>query len=296
MSCPVYNSIYEGIQSISCPTPDLDPLNVFSSTGKKWSIEQMSDPVAVRTLIARFVTETCQAARKRERDRLIKDEEESKREADIAAARTLAAALILQPSPRKPRPPQPPPRAPSQTFQRIPSSSNPRDLGPAVIASVDTAEQAAVRYAAKARADQKQKSQLENPFADDEDDGGHVKAATVVVQAERVRVSTRVMGREEPSLPPKVSSKDCGHDNNDDDEDDDIEDNEYIDEEFECDQQDDEAETDVTWGAPSTEEKQLIREVKIVTIQNGESKRPKVFGGERSRSSGNPFGDSDSDD
>lgn len=253
----------------------------------------MSDPVAVRTLIARFVTETCQAARKRERDRVIKDEEESKREADIAAARTLASSMILQSSPRKlrlpPTPPPPPPTLPPrQTFQRVPSS---RDSGAASTASVGTTECAAVRRATSIRADQKREPQLVNPFGEGDEDERHVDAGTVPARELSVPRSPKVKGRENQSLPLEAKADD----DNDEEEDD------YIDEVFECDQQEDQGDADVAWGAPSMEEKQLTDEVDQVTAHRW---RQKGYGSDRygdrsrsgSRNAGNPFGDSDSDD
>lgn len=251
----------------------------------------MSDPVAVRTLIARFVTETCQAARKRERDRVIKDEEESKREADIAAARTLASSMILQSSPRKLRqPPTPPPPTlpPRQTFQRVPSS---RDSGAASTASVGTTECAAVRRATSIRADQKREPQLVNPFGEGDEDERRVDAGRVPARDLSVPRGPRATERENQSLPLEAKG----------DDDDDEEEDDYIDEVFECDQQEDQGDADVAWGAPSMEEKQLTDEVDQVTAHRW---RQKGYGsdryGDRSRSgssnAGNPFGDSDSDD
>ena len=52
----------------------------------------MSDPVAVRTLVARFVTETCQAARKRERARASKEEEERNEAMEEAPVRIYSAS------------------------------------------------------------------------------------------------------------------------------------------------------------------------------------------------------------
>jgi hypothetical protein len=244
----------------------------------------MSDPVAVRTLIARFVTETCQAARKRERDRAIKDEEESKRDADIAAARTLCSTPPLQSSPRNLRKPPPPPQLPPQ---RVPSSS---DSGTASMASVCTAGSAAVRYVS-IRADQRREPQPVNPFGDGDEGERHGEADTTLDREDCPPKGSRVTGREDQSLPSEVTG------NHNDDE----EDNEYIDEEFECDQQEDQSDSYAAWGAPSTEEKELTDEVDKVTPQRW---RQKGYGvdryGDRDRAkssnTGNPFGDSDSDD
>ena len=52
----------------------------------------MADPVAVRTLVAHFVTETYQAARKRERARALKEEEERKGVVEAAPLRILSAS------------------------------------------------------------------------------------------------------------------------------------------------------------------------------------------------------------
>lgn len=252
----------------------------------------MSDPVAVRTLIARFVTETCQAARKRERDRIIKDEEECKREAEIAAARALASTLVLQSSPRNMRKPPPPPALPPrQTFQRVPSSS---DSETASTASVHTVERAAVVFGTSFRADQRPEPLLDNPFGDGEVGEGENKrrgaAEAVLARGKYPPRGTRVTGGDDQSLP-------HGDDDND------AEDEEYIDEEFECDQQEDLSDTDEAWGGPSMEEKELTNESDTATAQRW---RQKGYGvdryGDRDRdrdkgsNTGNPFGDSDSDD
>jgi hypothetical protein len=249
----------------------------------------MSDPVAVRTLIARFVTETCQAARKRERDRIIKDEEESRREAEIAAARTLCSTPPLQSSPRNLRkPPPPPPLPPRQTSQRVPLSS---DLGAAPMTSVCTSERAAVRYAI-IRADQRREPQPVNPFGDGDEGERHGRAEAILVREDCSPKGVRVTGREDQSLPFEVTD----NDNDDDDE----EDNEYIDEEFECDQQEDRSDANVGWGAPSTEEKELTDDVDNVNPQRWRQRGCGVDRyGDRDRdkatNNGNPFGDSDSD-
>lgn len=52
----------------------------------------MADPVAVRTLVAHFVTETYQAARKRERARALKDEEELKGVVEASPVHILRAS------------------------------------------------------------------------------------------------------------------------------------------------------------------------------------------------------------
>ena len=52
----------------------------------------MADPVAVRTFVANFVTETYQAARKRERARALKEEEECKGVVEAAPVHILRAS------------------------------------------------------------------------------------------------------------------------------------------------------------------------------------------------------------
>ena len=76
----------------------------------------MSDPVAVRILVARFVTETCEAARKREKARALREEEEHKGAVVVSPVRILTGS---QPSKSGQQlsdlahPPPPPPLKPA---------------------------------------------------------------------------------------------------------------------------------------------------------------------------------------
>ena len=70
----------------------------------------MANPIAVRTLIARFVAETCQAARKIEKGRQKEIEDITRKEMDIAIS-SLAISAACPPLPPPPPPPPPPQKA-----------------------------------------------------------------------------------------------------------------------------------------------------------------------------------------
>ena len=74
----------------------------------------MADPIAVRTLIARFVTETCQAARKREIERQKENEDANRKEMENAVS-SMVISATCPPLPPPPPPPPPPPRVPLPT-------------------------------------------------------------------------------------------------------------------------------------------------------------------------------------
>ena len=87
----------------------------------------MANPIAVRTLIARFVAETCQAARKIEKGRQKEIEDITRKEMDIAIS-SLAISAACPPLPAPPAPPPPPPPQkqikPIKCCESEPSSSH----------------------------------------------------------------------------------------------------------------------------------------------------------------------------
>ena len=144
----------------------------------------MKDPVAVRTLIARFVTETCTAARKRERDRCATEEEETKREAEEALIRSLASAQTLptnticnsiqSPPPSQSRPPLPLP-----AFKRITSVSRSESMKappkpsryPAPVSAAPIIQSSKLFNAKEMLAKKVVSKQISsNPFGDEDDE------------------------------------------------------------------------------------------------------------------------------
>lgn len=150
----------------------------------------MTNPIAVRTLIARFVTETCQAARKSEKGRQKEIEDITRKEMEIAMS-SLAISAVCPPLPPPPPPPPPPlPPKPIKYSEREQSLCASNGIngskGPLKPIRQSSTSSTACSIASKSKEGERRREedpeQSKNPFLDSDDaEEEHRRKGTVEV-------------------------------------------------------------------------------------------------------------------